>query len=97
MPSKFPANFVAETPATELEVVGPRVKLPGANKAFYRVVAVDVAGKRSGPSDYAASPRPLIVSAPVTRARKGEAYRYPLEAIRSLGDLRTRVRMARNR
>ncbi|MGO9467485.1 MAG: hypothetical protein ACLQVF_25360 [Isosphaeraceae bacterium] len=92
MPSKFPANFVVETPATEFEVLGPRVKLPRANKAFYRVVAVDVAGKRSGPSDYAASPRPLIVSAPLTRARKGEAYRYPLEAIRSLGDLRTRVK-----
>ena len=42
------------------------VKLPGANKAFYRVVAVDAAGNRSGPSDYAAAPRPVIVSAPVT-------------------------------
>ena len=66
MPSEFPANFVVETAATELEVVGPGVKLPGANKAFYRVVAVDAAGNRSGPSDYAAAPRPVIVSAPVT-------------------------------
>jgi hypothetical protein len=91
MPSPFPANFVAETPATELEVVGPRVRLPGANRAFYRVVAVDAAGNRSGPSDYAAAPRPIIVGAPVTGARKGMAYRYPVAAIRSLGDLRTRV------
>ena len=91
VPSEFPANFVVETSATELEVVGPHVELPGANKAFYRVVAVDAAGNRSGPSDYAASPRPVIVSAPVTRARKGAAYRYPVAAIRSLGDLRTRV------
>jgi hypothetical protein len=91
MPSEFPANFVIETSAAELEVVGPHVKLEGANKAFYRVVAVDAAGNRSGPSDYAASPRPVIVSAPVTRATKAVAYRYPVEAIRSLGDLRTRV------
>ncbi len=93
MPAEFPANFVVETSgsATELEVVGPQVKLPGANKAFYRVVAVDAAGNRSGPSDYAAAPRPVIVSAPVTAARKGVEYHYPIEAIRSLGDLRTRV------
>jgi hypothetical protein len=91
MPSEFPANFVVETSAAELEVVGPQVKLPGANRAFYRVVAVDAAGNRSGPSDYAPSPRPVIVSAPVTRARKGVDYRYPVAAIRSLGDLRTRV------
>jgi hypothetical protein len=91
MSSEFPANFVVETSATELEVVGPQAKLEGANKAFYRVVAVDAAGNRSGPSDYAASPRPIIVTAPLTQASKGVNYRYPVEAIRSLGDLRTRV------
>jgi len=91
VPSEFPANFVVETPATELEVVGTHVRLPDANKAFYRVVAVDQEGKRSGPSDYAASPRPVIFTEPVTRARKGAEYRYPVAAIRSLGDLRTRV------
>ena len=69
---------MVETSATELEVVGPDVKLPGANKAFYRVVAVDAAGNRSGPSDYAAAPRPLIVSEPVTEPRKEQ-----LIAIRS--------------
>ncbi len=91
LPSEFPANFVAETSATEMEVVGSDVKNGAANKAFYRVVAVDAAGNRGGPSDYAASPRPLLVSAPVTLATRGAAYRYPLAAIRSLGDLRTRV------
>jgi hypothetical protein len=88
---EFPANFLVETSATELEVVGPSVALPGANKAFYRVVAVDAAGIRSGPSDYAASPRPVVFSKPVTRATKGVEYRAPVAAIRSLGDLRTRV------
>jgi hypothetical protein len=91
MPREFPANFVVETSSTALEVVGPHVKLPGANKAFYRVVAVDATGNRSGPSDCAASPRPVIVSAPVTVARMELPYRYPISAIRSLGDLRTRV------
>ena len=91
VPAEFPANFAFETPATDLEVVGPHVDLPGANKAFYRVVAVDVAGKRSGPSDFAASIRPVIFSKPVTRARKGTKYRYPVAVVRSLGDLRTRV------
>jgi hypothetical protein len=91
VPATFPANFVVETRDTELEVVGPRVPLPGANKAFYRVVAVDSSGNRSGPSDYAEAPRPLIYSVPVTQARLGAPYRCALSTIRSLGDLRTRV------
>jgi hypothetical protein len=91
LPSEFPANFLAETSATELDVAGPDVEFPGANKAFYRVVAVDAAGKRSGPSDYAEPARPIIVSKPATAARQGVEYRYPVVAIRSLGDLRMRV------
>ena len=91
VPAEFPANFVVETQGTELEIVGTDVELAGANKAFYRVVAVDGAGKRSGPSDFAESLRPVIFTRPVTQARKGAEYRYPVAAIRSLGDLRTRV------
>jgi hypothetical protein len=91
VPAEFPANFVAETPATELEVVGPNVELAGANKAFYRAVAVDASGKRSGPSEYASSPRPIFVSKPAKRATKGAEYRHRLAVIRSLGLLRTRV------
>ncbi len=89
--SKFPANFAVETSATELAVVGQDLVLEAANKAFYRVVAVDAAGNRSGPSDYAASLRPVIVSTPVIQAKVGEPYRYQLAAIRSLGDLTSRV------
>jgi hypothetical protein len=91
VPSEFPANFVAETTQRELEVVGPNVKVARATKVFYRVVPVDAADNRSGPSDYAAAPRPAIVSAPVTAAKAGTEYRYALASIRSLGDLRTRV------
>jgi hypothetical protein len=86
-----PANFVTEVAATEAAVIGADVKLPNANQAFYRVVAVDNKGKRSGPSDFAEAPRPLLCSRPVTAAKVGSEYRYPLAVVRSLGDVRTRV------
>ena len=47
----FPANFIAETTAIELTVMGGDVDSPAANKTFYRVVAMGEQGKRSGPSD----------------------------------------------
>jgi len=86
-----PANFMTEVSATEAAVIGTEINLPGANRAYYRVVAVDEKGNRSGPSDFAEAPRPLLWSRPVTAARVGSQYRYALAAIRSLGDLRTRV------
>jgi hypothetical protein len=91
VPSERPANFVTEVSAIEAAVIGTEVNLPNANRAFYRVVAVDEEGKRSGPSDFAAAPRPIIHSRPVTDAKVGSEYRYPLSAIRSLGDPRTRM------
>lgn len=91
LPVEFPANFLAEVRGTELPVVGADVALEGANKAFYRVVAVDTARKRSGPSDYAAGPRPLIFSKPPASATKGEEFHHVVSAIRSLGDLRMRM------
>ena len=66
------------------------LELPNANRVFYRVVAVDDKGKRSGPSDYTAAPRPFIHSKPLETARVGIAYRYQVVTIRSLGDLRMR-------
>jgi len=89
--SPFPANFIAETTETRLVVLGPGVHSPRANKTYYRVVAVDARGKRSGPSDYATAPRPVIYTEPVTTARVGQPYRYQVRATRSLGDLRNRV------
>jgi hypothetical protein len=91
VPSTRESNFVTEVSATEATVIGAGVKLTRANRAFYRVVAVDELGKRSGPSDFAEAPRPILYSQPVTDAKVGTEYRYPLSAIRSLGDLRTRV------
>jgi hypothetical protein len=87
----FPANFIAETTATQLAVLGAEVNLSTANKAFYRVVAVDVQGKRSGPSEYGAAPRPVIYSRPIVTARAGAEYRCQVRANRSLGDLSSRM------
>lgn len=91
LPAEFPANFVAETATTELPVVGATITLPGANKAFYRVVAVDAQGKRSGPSDYAAAPRPYIHSPASLTVTKGKEFQHAVSTIRSLGDLRMRM------
>jgi hypothetical protein len=91
VPAEAPANFVTETADTELVVLGAGMGLPNANRAFYRVVAVDDGGKRSGPSDYAAAARPFISSKPPGAARVGTAFRYQVAAVRSLGDLRLRV------
>jgi hypothetical protein len=91
VPVLSPANFVAETSNTELAVLGAGVKLPNANKAYYRVVAVDDQGKRSGPSDYAVAPRPFVYSKPAESAKVGAEYRYQVATVRSVGDLRSRT------
>lgn len=88
---EFPANFIAETTTTELAVMGDGVELPNTNKTYYRVVAVDAQGKRSGPSDYATAPRPTIYGKPATQAKVGVQYHGQLQANRSLGDLRLRM------
>jgi hypothetical protein len=88
----FPANFIGETTATEMPVLGADIASPSGNKTYYRVVAVDDQGKRSGPSDYAVSPRPVIYSKPVTAAKVGAGYGYQAFATRSLGDLSSRMK-----
>ncbi len=85
-----PPNFIAETADTQLVVMGPGAP-PAGNKTYYRVVAVDERGKRSGPSDYATAPRPVIYTRPVVTAKVGEAYTYKVGANRSLGDLTSRM------
>ena len=89
LPRKFAANFATEQADAALTVLGPGLDVPNANKAFYRVVAVDAAGKRSGPSDYAAAPRPFVCTKPPDRATVGKAYIGTVATVRSLGDLRS--------
>lgn len=84
---KTPANLVTKTDQIRLAVVGPQVTLPNANKAFYRVVAVDEKGNESGPSDQVEMPRPWVYSAPVAAAKVGESYRYAPATLASIGFL----------
>lgn len=85
-----PPNFIAETTDTQLVVTGPDAP-PAGNKPYYRVVAVDERGKRSGPSDYVVGPRPIIYSKPRLTAKVGEEYKYQAHTNRSLGDLTARM------
>ncbi len=87
----FPANLIAETTETQLRVLGVSVDNPAANKTYYRVVAVDENGKRSGPSDYATAPRPVVYGRPIETARVGQQYRYHVRTNRSLGHLSARI------
>lgn len=91
VPARAPGNFVAETESTGLVVLGAGVNLANANKAYYRVVAVDEKGGRSGPSDYASAPRPFLYGRLAETARVATEYRGQVATIRSLGDLRLRT------
>lgn len=81
--------LIGETTDTEWMV--PVVAARSNPKAYYRVVAVDAAERQSGPSDYAAAPRPWIDVDIRVRARVGEPFRGELKTIRSIGDLRHRT------
>ncbi|MBM4040233.1 MAG: hypothetical protein FJ290_17140 [Planctomycetes bacterium] len=76
---KTPANLIAETKERRLTIA--------ANRAFYRVVAVDEKGNESGPSDYGEFPRPFIFGKPPTTAKVGQPFRYEAAAVASIGHL----------
>ncbi len=84
---RVPGNFIGETEGTSMVVIAPDATSDNMNRAFYRVVAIDANGVESANSDYAEAEHPLIVSAPVTQARVGEAYGYEPVSLRSLGDV----------
>ena len=48
----------------------------------------DSGGRLDAPAE---APRPILYSRPVTDAKVGARYRYALSAIRSIGDVRTRL------
>ncbi|MBT6145699.1 MAG: hypothetical protein HOH74_09730 [Gemmatimonadetes bacterium] len=80
------ANLLSETPQTEKTVVGS--DLTDGNRAFYRVVAIDAAGIRSGPSAYVEAPRPFVFTPLPAQIPSGATTTLPLETIASIGDLR---------
>jgi len=79
-------NLLSETQETTAVVVGSHAV--AGNRAFFRVVAVDADGSRSGPSDYAEAPRPFIFSPIPSQIPAGTTTIFRLETIRSIGDLR---------
>ena len=84
-----PGNRLATTGDTSIVVAGPGVAPEAGNRGFYRVVAVDADGIRSGPSDYVEAPRPFIHSPPPVSIAAGERRLYQVGVIRSIGDLRS--------
>ncbi|MFB3829620.1 MAG: transglutaminase domain-containing protein [Bryobacteraceae bacterium] len=76
---EFPASFIAET-ADPFYPLKPE-------RAYYRVVAVDERGNRSGASEFIEAPRPWIYTEAPREARVGTTYRYEPKTIRSIGDL----------
>jgi hypothetical protein len=82
-------SFVLSAEDTRLLIGGANANFPGANRAYYRVVAVDAAGTESCPSDYAEFPRPHIINLPPP-ARVGEIYSHQFVSIHSRGDLQSR-------
>jgi len=85
---KTPSNFMTATNKSSLMIVGPGLGLPNANKAFYRVVAVDENGNVSGASDYADFSRPFIYSRLPEKVRVDTALTHRLGVITSIGDLK---------
>ncbi|RJS85136.1 hypothetical protein CW706_02155 [Candidatus Bathyarchaeota archaeon] len=86
----FPSNLIAVTDLNELKVIGDDLD-DRFNKAYYRVVAVDEKGNKSGASDYAEAPIPLIYSKPPTEVKVGQDYRYCVKCIKSIGRLIART------
>ncbi len=81
-----PGNFLGRTTNTAMVVVSPKATAAAANKAFYRVVAVDTFGTESGCSDYVELPHPFVYSQPTETATIGQPYSYTVKTLRALGD-----------
>ena len=87
-PQSCPANILASTNLTHATVVAISLDSNAANMPFFRVVAIDQDGIRSGPSDYIETPRPFIYSIPPRQIHAGTITTYQLKTLSSNGDLR---------
>lgn len=84
------SKVACHDPVDRPGVIGEYAKLTlRPAHAFYRVVAIDREGKRSGPSEFVAAPLPFIFSEPLTTAVTGKPYEYRVQSIVSIGDLRS--------
>ena len=83
----FPGRKTATFPANLLQSAAQNAIGLRPTRSFYRVVAIDELGNRSGASAYAAAPRPFIHTDPPRTARVGVAVNYEPRCIASIGDL----------
>ena len=81
-----PGNLIGSTENIGLRVIGGSSS--SANRCYYRVVAVDAKGRRSGPSDYVEAPRPFLYSENPPAIPANTTVTHQFQAIRSIGDLR---------
>ena len=79
-----PANLIGTSENNTMRVIGDG----GANRCYYRVVAVDAKGHRSGPSDHVEAPRPFLYSEHPPAIPANTTVTHQFRAIRSIGDLR---------
>ena len=87
--AQFPANLLAQTEARELVVIGGGApELQAGAPCYFRVVAIDAEGQRSGPSDLAEAPRPFVHSPPPGPVRAGQETTHQMQVLHSRGDLR---------
>ncbi|MBT5872146.1 MAG: hypothetical protein HOH43_01905 [Candidatus Latescibacteria bacterium] len=84
----FPENFLTTVEDTSVSLTDIIGRKGSALPCFYRVVAVNGQGMRSGPSEFVSSPRPFIHSQPPRRITASKSAIYQVAAVRSLGDLR---------
>ncbi|MEJ2704341.1 MAG: hypothetical protein P8Z79_18045 [Sedimentisphaerales bacterium] len=94
-----PSSYLGRTTSTQMVVAGLRaaenvptgVENPdNLNRCYYRVVAIDEHGTRSGCSTYAELPHPYIWTKPPTTVQAGKEYRYQPCMLHSMGDMQFR-------
>ena len=84
----FQANLLEVTEKNRFQITGSNGEGEGKVPCYYRVVAVDENGIRSGPSGYVEAPRPFIYSRPPAQALAGETTTYQMQVVQSIGELR---------
>ncbi|HPO12193.1 MAG TPA: hypothetical protein PLI09_02005 [Candidatus Hydrogenedentes bacterium] len=85
-----PGNFFAVTTGTSLKIAGSDLTHENANRAYYRVTAMDANGVESGSSEYVETPRPFVYTQPITRVRAGGRYTCLIRSISSMGSLQAK-------
>ncbi|MEE3336938.1 MAG: hypothetical protein VX255_11135 [Candidatus Latescibacterota bacterium] len=85
-----PSNLLAVIdagPNPQFQVIGPTTDEALA-RPYYRIVAVDEAGVRSGPTSMIEAPRPFITTPLPPQIAAGETTTVQVSCLRSRGDLR---------